>query len=114
MTANEVLLKQDRSSNATLAGSRMLTQLSTVNSIIEDPEALAILQNAKRLKINVREIREQLSMSQQEFAGRFGISIGTLRNWEQGVREPEGPARAYLTVIKNDPAAVIKALAKSE
>ena len=63
-----------------------------------------------RAKLDVREIRERLGMSQQEFAARFGISVKTLRNWEQGHRQPEGPARAYLTVIKNAPDAVMKAL----
>jgi putative transcriptional regulator len=64
----------------------------------------------RRAELNVRQIREGLGMSQPEFAARFGISVKTLRNWEQGHRQPEGPARSYLTVIKNDPDAVMKAL----
>ena len=64
----------------------------------------------RRAELDVRDIRERLGMSQPEFAARFGISVKTLRNWEQGHRQPEGPARAYLTVIKNDPDAVMKAL----
>jgi putative transcriptional regulator len=47
---------------------------------------------------------------QEEFAGRFGFSINTLRHWEQGRRVPEGPTRAYLLVIKRNPKAVQKAL----
>jgi putative transcriptional regulator len=66
----------------------------------------------RRGKLDVRAIRERLGMSQPEFAARFGISVKTLRNWEQGHRQPEGPARAYLTVIKNDPDAVMNALDK--
>ena len=38
-------------------------------------------------------------MTQEEFAGRFGFSVNTLRHWEQGKRQPEGPTRAYLLVI---------------
>ncbi len=62
------------------------------------------------VEIDVKAIRSRLAMTQQEFAGRFGFSINTLRHWEQGVRQPEGPARAYLLVIDRDPQAVQKAL----
>jgi len=46
--------------------------------------------------IDVRAIRAKLGMTQEEFAGRFGFSVNTLRHWEQGKRQPEGPTRAYL------------------
>ena len=49
-------------------------------------------------------------MPRQEFAGRFGFSVNTLRHWEQGSRQPEGPTRAYLLVIERVPEAVQKAL----
>ena len=42
-------------------------------------------------KIDVKAIRIRLDMTQQEFAGRFGFSVNTLRHWEQGSRQPEGP-----------------------
>jgi putative transcriptional regulator len=61
-------------------------------------------------EIDVKAIRARLGMTQQEFAGRFGFSINTLRHWEQGKRIPEGPTRAYLTVIDRAPKAVQKAL----
>ncbi len=61
-------------------------------------------------KIDVREIRKSLNMTQNEFALNFGFSVATLRKWEQNERAPEGPARAYLTVIKRNPAAVRDAL----
>ncbi|WP_298744559.1 helix-turn-helix domain-containing protein [uncultured Brevundimonas sp.] len=60
--------------------------------------------------IDVKAIRARLGMTQEEFAGRFGFSVNTLRHWEQGVRQPEGPARAYLLVIDRAPKAVQKAL----
>ena len=59
---------------------------------------------------DVRAIRMKLGMSQEEFAGRFGFSVNTLRHWEQGKRQPEGPTRAYLLVIDRAPKAVQKAL----
>ena len=61
-------------------------------------------------RIDVRAIRAKLGMTQEEFAGRFGFSINTLRHWEQGKRRPEGAARAYLLVIARVPKAVEKAL----
>src|SRR5277367_5774761 len=53
--------------------------------------------------IDVKAIRAKLDMTQEEFAGRFGFSINTLRHWEQGRRVPEGPTRAYLLVIDRAP-----------
>lgn len=61
-------------------------------------------------KIDVKAIRASLDMTQEEFAGRFGFSVNTLRHWEQGSRQPEGPTRAYLLVIERAPKAVQKAL----
>lgn len=58
----------------------------------------------------VRPLRERLGMSQAAFASTFGISIDTLQNWEQGRREPEGPARALLKVIWREPEAAMRAL----
>ena len=55
-------------------------------------------------------IRRALGLTQQEFAVRFRIPVGTLRDWEQGAAEPDQAARAYLTVIARDPDAVAKAL----
>ena len=63
--------------------------------------------------INVKKVREAMGLSQPEFAVRFGFSLATLRQWEQGRRQPEGPARVFLTVIKHDPTAVNKALRKA-
>jgi len=60
--------------------------------------------------IDVRKIRDDLGLSQTEFASRFGIPTATLRDWEQGRRRPEGPARVLLLVIKNEPKAVQRAL----
>jgi len=61
-------------------------------------------------EIDVRAIRTKLGMTQEEFARRFGFSVNTLRHWEQGKRQPEGPTRAYLLVIDRAPKAVQKAL----
>ena len=60
--------------------------------------------------INVKEIREKTGMSQHNFCATFGISIGTLRHWEQGLRTPRGPARVLLKVVDHNPKAVIDAV----
>lgn len=60
--------------------------------------------------VDVKAVRTKLGMTQQTFAARFGFSINTLRHWEQGKREPEGPMRAYLLVIERAPRTVERAL----
>jgi len=60
--------------------------------------------------IDVKAIRTKLAMTQEEFACQFGFSVNTLRHWEQVLRQPEGPMRAYLLVIDRAPRAVQKAL----
>jgi putative transcriptional regulator len=59
---------------------------------------------------NVKRIRARLKLTQEQFAALLGISTGTLRNWEQGRRRPEGPARALLQVAAKHPDAVSDAL----
>lgn len=60
--------------------------------------------------VDVVAIRERLGLSQQEFADQFGFSVGSIRNWEQGIRRPEGAARVLLKVIERNPKAVLGAL----
>jgi len=55
-------------------------------------------------------IRRALKLSQEGFAGAFHIPLGTVRDWEQGRKEPDAAARAYLRVIAREPEAVRKAL----
>ena len=62
---------------------------------------------------DVRKIREKLHKSQSEFAHMIGVSVATLQNWEQGRRQPEGPARALLVVAAKAPNVVAKALAEA-
>jgi putative transcriptional regulator len=61
-------------------------------------------------QVDVRKIRQMLNLSQAEFSNRFGVTLTTLRDWEQGRRKPEGPARVLMLVIQNDPEAVTRAL----
>lgn len=61
---------------------------------------------------DVRGIRNRLHLSQEQFAKRFGFSVETIRNYEQGHRRPRGPASVLLRVIAGEPEAVERALAK--
>lgn len=60
--------------------------------------------------MDVKAIRGKVGMTQREFAASFGISLGTLRHWEQGDRQPHGPARVLLNVVAKEPKAVLSAL----
>lgn len=61
--------------------------------------------------LEIKTLRSKLGLSQPKFAALLHVDVGTLRNWEQGRREPTGPARALLTAIRNDPVHVLRALA---
>ena len=58
----------------------------------------------------IKTLRRARALTQEEFAARFSIPLGTLRDWEQGRSEPDQPAKAYLTVIARDPQGVDRAL----
>jgi putative transcriptional regulator len=64
----------------------------------------------EELLTSVRRLRTDLGQSQVEFALMIGVSVATLRNWEQGRRTPDGPALALLRVTAQNPAAVVEAL----
>jgi putative transcriptional regulator len=61
--------------------------------------------------IDVKAIRKRVGMSQAQFSQVYGISKRALQEWEQGGRQPDSAARAYLTVIAKEPAVVRRALA---
>jgi putative transcriptional regulator len=70
-------------------------------------------QPSRRIEISsldIKAIREKTRKSQGDFALMIGVSLGTLRNWEQGRRKPEGPARALLKVVSQNPEYVEKVL----
>jgi putative transcriptional regulator len=73
------------------------------------PEELARMRRVP----NPKRIRENLQLTQEAFAERFEIPLGTLRDWEQGASFPYGAARTLLRVIEQDPEAVANALSRS-
>jgi DNA-binding transcriptional regulator YiaG len=63
-------------------------------------------------KLNIKDIREAMGLSQDEFALEFGLEVSTLRNWEQGRSEPDTAARNFLVTVARNPEAVRAALTK--
>ena len=92
---------------------RPMTARQAAAAAKADPDAQPLsradLQRMKRTP-RVKIIRQALHLSQDEFAERFLIPLGTLRDWEQGRVEPDQAARAYLRVIAREPEIVCKAL----
>jgi len=60
--------------------------------------------------VDVADVRGRLGFTQAQFAARFGVSVATLRHWERGDRNPQGPALVLLNLIDRDPAGVLRAL----
>ncbi len=63
--------------------------------------------------VDVAAIRNRIGLSQEAFARRVGVSLGTLRNWEQGRRSPEGPARVLLAMLERNPRVVEETLGRA-
>jgi len=80
---------------------------------LADPDAqpLTAADSARMKRApRIKTLRRALRLTQEDFAARYHIPLGTLRDWEQGRCEPDQPARAYLTVIARDPEGVMHAL----
>ncbi len=60
--------------------------------------------------VNVKSIRQETRLTQDEFASAFGISVATLRHWERGDRKPHGPALVLLNLVKKAPDTVLRVL----
>ncbi len=81
---------------------------------LADPDAQPLTaEDMARMKPipRVSIIRRAMRLTQEEFSQRFRIPLGTLRDWEQGRKEPDAATRAYLVVIARNPTAVAEALA---
>ncbi len=92
---------------------RHMTEEEIHAAALSDPDAqpltdedLARMKRVSRVKI----IRRALRLTQEEFAARYHIPLGTLRDWEQGRSEPDQTAKAYLKVIAANPEAIYQAL----
>jgi putative transcriptional regulator len=94
---------------------RTMTDEEVTAAAMSDPDARPMTPEQRRTARRVprtKTLRRALSLTQEEFAARYHIPLGTLRDWEQGRCEPDQPARAYLTVIAHDPEGVKRALTR--
>jgi putative transcriptional regulator len=93
---------------------RAMTDEEVTSAAMRDPDARPMtpdqLRTARRVP-RTKTLRRALALTQEEFAARYHIPLGTLRDWEQGRCEPDQPAHAYLTVIAHDPEGVKRAFA---
>lgn len=90
-----------------------MTEEARHKAALDDPDAQPLTDaDIKRMRRTpqIKVIRRALGLSQEEFSARFHIPLGTLRDWEQGRKDPDAAARAYLTVIGRNPSAVTEAL----
>lgn len=92
---------------------RPMTEEEIHEAALSDPDALPMteteLRNARRVP-RIKTMRRALHLTQEEFAARYHIPLGTLRDWEQGRSEPDQTAKAYLKVIAANPEAIYQAL----
>ena len=106
-----------RAPKSTAAGRRLLASLNQALAYARGEHLPGIrvtcVQVDRPAPIDVRSVRQQLGLSQSKFAARFGFTPATIRNWEQGRTQPDGPARVLLTVIAHHPEAVEDALRKA-
>nr|WP_294550564.1 helix-turn-helix domain-containing protein [uncultured Rhodopila sp.] len=102
---------------ADLAASRSWTEAEIDAAAAEDADAWTEEDVASAIAVyppptaeQVRALRSRLGLSQAQFAHRFGFTVDTVQQYEQGRRTPSGPASTLLRVINADPEAVIRAL----
>ncbi len=92
---------------------RPMTEAQIEAAAVADPDAHPMTPEERRTACRVsraKTLRRALGLTQEEFAARFQIPLGTLRDWEQGRAEPDQTARAYLKAIAGDATAVQRAL----
>ena len=92
-----------------------MTDEEALQNALDDPDSQPLtLEQLSRLRRvpNPKAIRLAMGLTQEAFARRFEIALGTLRDWEQGAHIPDSTAKAYLRVIEADPDAVVQALSR--
>ena len=95
---------------ARIAFEKIMAGLDDALAYADGDSSRGTVHQVKVADIDITYLREKLGLSQDRFAALFGLSSRTVRNWEQGVRHPEGPARILLQVIDREPEAVMRAL----
>jgi putative transcriptional regulator len=88
---------------------QLIASLGEVLALTDDDESLGSVPRIP-YAIDVAAIRNKTGLSQAAFARRIGVPVGTLRNWEQGRRSPQGPARILLALLDRNPKIVEETL----
>lgn len=116
-----VLRKQSQSDLNTVAVNTVAVNTVAVNTVGPPSAPIVAAQPATARRVRhpavareVRGLRERHGLSQAEFARRFGFELDTIRKYEQGHRQPTGPARSLLRIIAAEPEAVKRALAQQD
>ncbi|MGA2714603.1 MAG: helix-turn-helix domain-containing protein [Bryobacteraceae bacterium] len=91
-------------------GQKLLRSAQQARDWVNDKPARVRVTYVRVPTVDVRKLRAGLGLSQTQFAAKFGFSLDSIQNWEQGHRKPEGPARTLLAVIARNPKAVEDAL----
>ena len=87
--------------------------LDELRDFVAGKKTGAIVHRVTPSHSDAREARHKLGLSQREFASFIGTAVGTVRKWELGTRRPSGAARTLIEIIKTEPKAVRRAIAKT-
>ena len=105
---------KDRTENEmSKLGKRLIKSAKKARTIARGEADIAGYKIMVPRKVNVKALRTRLRLTQEQFAARYNLNVARLRDWEQGRSQPDGAVRAYLTVIKQEPGAVERALRKA-
>ena len=119
MAAVKITLDRKNAPRLSAASKARLDRMSdaelTANALADPDNPPMTAEELARMRVfpHPKRLREALKLTQEQFAERFEIPLGTLRDWEQGVSYPDKPARTLLHVIEQDPEGVARALARS-
>jgi putative transcriptional regulator len=89
---------------------KIMGGLNDAIAFAEGDRTRGVILKVEVQNVDIAALRRRLGLSQSRFAAIFGFSPKTIRNWEQGIRHPEGPARVLIRVIEREPEAVLRAL----
>jgi putative transcriptional regulator len=92
----------------TAAGRRLVQGMRDAVAFMDGDASAGRVLFPRPPRIDVAAVRAKTGLSQNEFARKFMLAPGTLKNWEQGIRQPEGPTRLLLAVIDQIPEVVGK------
>lgn len=96
------------------ADARLLESLEQARKWFEGDDSEVVVHRFTVAVPDIAKLRRKLKLTQDAFAGKIGVPVATLRNWEQGRRYPTGPARVLLNALEREPKAVMAAIAASE